>query len=146
MASQSTISTQEIQTAYQFTTSPISFKLHVFYTVNNLDLIKMCNNKNWGIKIFTNIELQLQDIIKQADVADNQLVDIKNIILQVGEENKMQIGRDIYRIVKIAKRRLSFFFSYFLILIFISFWFIFIFLSLELRVRVSDDITQSHDA
>ena len=81
----------------------------------------MCNNKNWGIKIFTNIELQLQDIIKQADVADNQLVDIKNIILQVGEENKMQIGRDIYRIVKIAKRRLSFFFSYFLILIFISF-------------------------
>ena len=101
MASQSTTSTQEIQIAYQFTTSPIYFKLHVSYTVNNLDLIKMCNNKkDWEIEIFTNIELQLQDIIEQADVADNQLVDIKNIILQVGEENKIQIGRDIYRITK----------------------------------------------
>jgi len=61
----------------------------------------MCNNKkDWEIEIFTNIELQLQDIIEQADVADNQLVDIKNIILQVGEENKIQIGRDIYRITK----------------------------------------------
>ena len=45
--------------AYQFITSPISFNLHIFCTVNNLDLIKMCNNnkKNWEIEILANIEL-----------------------------------------------------------------------------------------
>ena len=35
----------------------------------------------WRIETLVNIELQLQDIMKQADVANDQLADIKKIIL-----------------------------------------------------------------
>ena len=45
-----------------------------------------------------NIQLQIQNIIKLADVANNQLADIKTILLQTEEIYKMQISRHIYSI------------------------------------------------
>jgi len=44
------------------------------------------------------IQLQIQKIVKIADTAKNQLVNIENILLQIGETHKIQIGRDIYSI------------------------------------------------
>lgn len=38
------------------------------------------------------IQLQIEDIIKQANIVNNQLANIKIILLQVGEMYKMQIG------------------------------------------------------
>ena len=44
------------------------------------------------------IQMQIQDIVKLADAVNNQLANIKIILLQVGEMYKMQIGGDIYSI------------------------------------------------
>jgi len=38
------------------------------------------------------IQLQMEDIIRQANIVNNQLANIKIILLQVGEMYKMQIG------------------------------------------------------
>jgi len=43
-------------------------------------------------------QLQIQEIIRQANVFNNQLAEIETIILQVEETYKMQIGGDIYSI------------------------------------------------
>jgi len=40
------------------------------------------------------------NIIKLVDVANNQLENIKTILLQTGKTYKMQIGKDIYSISK----------------------------------------------
>ena len=45
-----------------------------------------------------NIQLQIQNIIKLADVANNQLADIKTTLLQTEEIYKIQISRYIYSI------------------------------------------------
>jgi len=44
-----------------------------------------------------NIQLQIQDIMKKANTINNQLADIKNMILQA-REHKLQLGGNIYRI------------------------------------------------
>ena len=44
------------------------------------------------------IQLQIQDIIKQANIVNNQLADIENILLQVKKMHEMQIEGDIYNI------------------------------------------------
>jgi len=46
------------------------------------------------------LQLQTQNIIKLADVVNNQLADIKTVLLQTGETYKIQISRDIYSIFK----------------------------------------------
>jgi len=47
-----------------------------------------------------NIQLQIQNLIKLADMANTQLADIKTVLLQSGKTYKTQIGRDIYSISK----------------------------------------------
>jgi len=42
------------------------------------------------------IQSQIQDIIKQTDVVNNKLADIKTILLQARKIYKMQVGEDIY--------------------------------------------------
>ena len=44
------------------------------------------------------IQLQIQDIIKQADTFNNQLAGIKTILLQAGKTYKIQIKKNIYSI------------------------------------------------
>jgi len=44
--------------------------------------------------------LQIQDLIKIANAVNNQLADIVTILLQTGEMHKIQIGGDIYNILK----------------------------------------------
>jgi len=48
----------------------------------------------------TDIQLQIQNIIKLADTANNQLADIKTTLLQIEKTYKTKIGRDIYSISK----------------------------------------------
>ena len=38
------------------------------------------------------------NIVKLADIANNQLVDVKTILLQASKDYKTQIGKDIYSI------------------------------------------------
>jgi len=51
-----------------------------------------------GLETMANIQLQIQDIVKQADTVNNQLVDIETILLQAKEIYKIQIEGDIYSI------------------------------------------------
>ena len=51
----------------------------------------------------TDIQLQIQNIIKLADTANNQLADIETILLQTRETHRVQISRDIYSISKELK-------------------------------------------
>lgn len=44
------------------------------------------------------IQLQIQNLIKLADMTNTQLADITTVLLQFGETYKMQIGKDIYSI------------------------------------------------
>ena len=78
--------------SYKFTTVPSSPNSYVPCTVNNLDFIMTLNKKkkDWikkyykiiqRLKTITDIQLQIQDIIKQANVVNNQLVDIETILL-----------------------------------------------------------------
>ena len=46
------------------------------------------------------LQLQTQNIIKLADVVNNQLADIKTVLLQTGETYKIKISRDIYSILR----------------------------------------------
>jgi len=48
--------------------------------------------------MIADIQGQIWNIIKLADIANNQLVDIETILLQAGEMHKMQVGGDIYTI------------------------------------------------
>ena len=50
------------------------------------------------LETMTDIQLQIQKIIKLANAANNQLVDTKTILLQTRETHKIQIGRNIYNI------------------------------------------------
>lgn len=44
------------------------------------------------------IQLQIQNLIKLADIANNQPADIETTLLQTGETYKTQIEGDIYSI------------------------------------------------
>ena len=52
------------------------------------------------LETIADIQLQIQDIVKQADVVDNQLVDIETILLQAGKTYKIQVEGDIYSILE----------------------------------------------
>jgi len=56
-----------------------------------------------GLEMIANLQLQIQNLVKLADVANNQLANIKTVLLQTGEIHKIQIGRDIYSIFKKLK-------------------------------------------
>ena len=94
---------------YQFATALSFSNLYVPHTVINLDLIITFNKekKDWMKKYYkiiqelettADIQLQIQDIIKQADTVNNQLVDIKTILLQAGKTYKIQVKDNIYSI------------------------------------------------
>ena len=53
-----------------------------------------------GLETIANIQLQLQNIIKLSNIANNQLVDIETTLLQTSKNYKAQVGRDIYSISK----------------------------------------------
>jgi len=44
------------------------------------------------------IQLQIQNIIKLANITNNQLADIRTFLLQIRKTDKIQISRDIYSI------------------------------------------------
>jgi len=48
------------------------------------------------LETMANIQLQIQNIIKLANTPNNQLADIKTILLEMEEIHKMQIGKDIF--------------------------------------------------
>ena len=52
------------------------------------------------LETMANIQLQIQNIIKLANTPNNQLADIKTILLEMEEIHKIQIGKDIYSISK----------------------------------------------
>ena len=100
-----------IQIAYQFITTPTSFNLYIIRTVNNLVLINTLTNekKDWmkkyykiirGIETMADIQLQLQNIVKLAEVANIQLAKIKITILQASDIYKIQIVGDIFSILE----------------------------------------------
>ena len=97
-----------IQIAYQFTTTSTSFNLYITCTVNNLMLINTLTNKkkDWikehirGIETMADIQLQLQNIIKLAEVANIQLAKIKITILQASNIYKIQMVEDIFSILE----------------------------------------------
>ena len=97
-----------IQIAYQFTTTSTSFNLYITCTVNNLILINTLTNKkkDWikehirGIETMADIQLQLQNIIKLAEVANIQLAKIKITILQASDIYKIQMVEDIFSILE----------------------------------------------
>ena len=53
-----------------------------------------------GPETMADIQLQLQNIIKLSDIANNQLVDIETTLLQTSKNYKAQVGRDIYSVSK----------------------------------------------
>lgn len=90
---------------------PTSPNLYIFHTVNNMDLIATLNNKRkdwtkkyhkiiWKIKTMVDIQLQLQNIVKLAKVANMQLTKIKMMIVQASGVYKTQTARDIFSISK----------------------------------------------
>ena len=98
-----------IQMAYQFTTTPISPNSYISCTINNINPIVILNNKKkdwikkchkiiWGIQTIANIQPQLQNVIKLADVANMQLAEIKTTILQASNIYRTQIAGNIFSI------------------------------------------------
>ena len=74
-----------------------------------MDLIIALNKKkkDWtkkyhkiiqGLEIMVDIQLQIQNITKLTDTANNQLADIETILLKIGETYRIQISEDIYSI------------------------------------------------
>jgi len=49
------------------------------------------------------LQLKIQNLVRLADVANNQLVDIKIVLLQTEGTYKMKISRDVYNISKELK-------------------------------------------
>jgi len=67
--------------SYQFAAAPTSFNLYIAHIVNNIDLIMTLNKKKdkikkyhkiiQGLETIADIQLQLQNIVKLADAANN---------------------------------------------------------------------------
>ena len=77
---------------YQFTTAPTFPNLYTACTVNNINLIITLNKEKkdwtkryhkiiWELEMMEDIQLQTQSLVKLADIANNQLVDIKTVLL-----------------------------------------------------------------
>jgi len=90
--SSSTNIEKSTQIAQQFTTAPTSPNPCISYTINNMDLITILNKerKDWikkyhkiiqRIEIIANIQLQIQNIVKLAEVANTELEEIETMIL-----------------------------------------------------------------
>ena len=60
--------------------------------------MKKCYKIIQELETTADIQLQIQDIIKQADTVNNQLVDIKTILLQAEKTYKIQVKDNIYSI------------------------------------------------
>ena len=60
--------------------------------------MKKCYKIIQELETTVDIQLQIQDIIKQADTVNNQLVDIKTILLQAEKTYKIQVKDNIYSI------------------------------------------------
>jgi len=43
----------------------------------------------WELEIITDIQLQIQDLVKLADIVNNQLADIETTLLQTEEIHKI---------------------------------------------------------
>jgi len=93
--------------SYQFATAPISSNLYIAHIVNNIYLIMILNKEKkdeiekyhkiiQGLETIVDIQLQLQNIVKLANAANNQLTDIKTTLLQASKNYK--IDGDIYSI------------------------------------------------
>jgi len=53
-----------------------------------------------GVKTMTNIQLQLQNIVKLAKIMNTQLAEIETTILQVSDSYKTQMAGDISSILE----------------------------------------------
>jgi len=85
--------------SYQFTTALTSPNSYIVCTINNMNLIITLNKEKndwtkeyykiiWGLKKMADIQLQVQNIVKLADTANNQLAKIETILLQTEETYK----------------------------------------------------------
>jgi len=54
----------------------------------------------WGIETIAEIQLQLQNIVKLAEVANTQLVEMGTTILQASNIYRTQIAGDIFSILE----------------------------------------------
>jgi len=54
----------------------------------------------WGIETIADIQLQLQNIVKLAEVANTQLVEMGTTILQASNIYRTQIAGDIFSILE----------------------------------------------
>ena len=52
------------------------------------------------METIADIQLQIQEIIKQANIVNNQLAGVKTILLQAEEIYNIQRGGDIYSILE----------------------------------------------
>ena len=95
--------------AQEFTTAFTSPNPYITHTVNNLTLINSLTikKKDWvkkyyriiqGIEIMAHIQIQLQNIIKLAEVVNTQLAEIETMILQVSDSYKTQNTGNIFSI------------------------------------------------
>jgi len=53
--------------------------------------------------MMADLQLQIQNYVKTADTANNQMVDIETVLLQTGETHKVQIGGNIYSISEVLR-------------------------------------------
>jgi len=76
-----------------------------------MDLIITLNKEktNWtrkyhkiiqGLETIADIQLQIQNLVKLANITNNQLIDIETILLQTDKTYKTQVGGDIYSILE----------------------------------------------
>jgi len=57
--------------------------------------------------MMADLQLQIQDLVKTADVANNQMADIETVLLQTGETHKVQIGGNIYSLSEVLRNIIS---------------------------------------
>jgi len=53
--------------------------------------------------MMADLQLQIQNYVKTADTANNQMVDIETVLLQTRETYKVQIGGNIYSISEVLR-------------------------------------------
>jgi len=53
--------------------------------------------------MMADLQLQIQNYVKTADIVNNQMVDIETVLLQTGETHKVQIGGNIYSISEVLR-------------------------------------------
>ena len=95
----------------KISTTSTSPNPYITCTVNSMDLIMTLNKEKkdwmkkhykiiWGLETMADFQLQIQNLVKITDIAKNQLINIKTVLLQSGKTHRTQIGGDIYSISK----------------------------------------------